>query len=69
MKRQSPESFNSLFLHGTLVLPYSKKTFLAWTERSGSKRWLTKNAWLFQSIGGLQQLFSWFYKQMGELLC
>ena len=46
-----------MFLHVTLVLPYSKKTFLTWTERSGSKRWLIKYAWLFQSIGGLQQLF------------
>ena len=50
-------TFDSVFLRVTLVLPYSKKTFLAWTECSNVKRWLTKYAWLFQLIGGLQQLF------------
>ena len=55
-KRQSSESFNSVFLHVTLVLPYGKKMFLTWTERSDAKRWLIKYAWLFQSIGGLHQL-------------
>ena len=44
-----------MFLHLTLVLPYGKKTFLAWTERSGSKCWLTKHTWLFQWIGELQR--------------
>ena len=29
MKCQSSESFNIVFLHVTLVLPYSKKMFLA----------------------------------------
>ena len=57
MKHQSSELFNSVFLHVTVVLPYSKKTFLAWTECLDAKHWLTKYAWLFQSIGGLQQLF------------
>ena len=57
MKRRSSESFNSVFLYVTLVLPYGKKTFLAWTEHSGSKCWLTKYVRLFESIGGLQQLF------------
>ena len=37
------------------VLPYGKKTFMVWTERSGAKCWLTKHTWLFQSIG-LQRL-------------
>ena len=64
MKHQSSESFHSVFLHVTLVLPHSKKTFLAWTEYSGSKSWLTKYAWLFESIRGVQQLFCWFYKDM-----
>ena len=57
MKCQSSESINSVFLHVTLILPYSKKTFLAWTKCYDAKRWLTKYVWLFQSIGGLQQLF------------
>ena len=57
MKRQSSELFNSVFLHVTLVLLYSKKTFLIWTECSDTKRWLIKYAWLFQSIGGLHQQF------------
>ena len=45
-----------MFLHVTLVLPYSKKTFLTWTERYNAKCWLIKYAWLFQSIGEFQQL-------------
>ena len=48
-------------LHVTLVLPYGKKRFLAWTECSDTKRWLIKYKWLFQSIGGLQQLFCWCF--------
>ena len=38
----------------TTVL-YGKKMFLAWIERSGSLT-IKKHTWLFQSIGGLQQL-------------
>ena len=46
-----------MFLHVTLVLSYGKKMFLTWTEHSDAKCWLTKYVWLFQLIGGLQQLF------------
>ena len=28
------------------------------------KRWLTKYARLFELIGGVQQLFCWFYREM-----
>ena len=58
----SSKSLNSVFLHVTLVLPYDKKMFLAWKEHSGLKCWLNKHLWLFQLIGGLQQIFCWFYK-------
>ena len=34
------------------------KTFLVWTECSGTKRWLTKYAWLFELIEGVQQPLS-----------
>ena len=56
-KRRSSLSANSVFLHVTLVLSCGKKPFLTWTERSDANRWVIKYAWLFQSIGGLQQLF------------
>ena len=56
MKQWSSELFNSMFLHVTVVLPYSMKTFLAWMECPDAKHWLTKCAWFFQSIWGLQQL-------------
>ena len=61
-KCRSSQSFNIVFLHVTLVLQYGKKTFSAFTEQSDAKHWLTKYLWLFQSIGGLQQLFCWCFK-------
>ena len=40
---------------------HTVKVFLAWTEHSDTKRRLTKYPWLFQSIGGLRQLFCQFF--------
>ena len=61
MKHRSSESLNSVFLRVTLVLPYDKKMLLVWAEHSDAKHWLTKYAWLFQLIRGLQQLFCWCF--------
>ena len=55
MKRWSSELLNSFFLHVTLVLPYSKKTF-GLNRALWLKAWMTKHTWLFQWIGGLQPL-------------
>ena len=65
MKCWSSESFNSVFIYVTVVLPYSKKTFLTWTEYSDIKCWLTKLVWLFQSTGEFQQLFCWCFTNSG----
>ena len=54
---------NGVFLHVTLVLLYSKKMFLL-EQHSSAKCWLTTYAQLFESIGEIQHLFCWFYKQV-----
>ena len=51
-KHQSLEMFNNVFLYIILVLPYSKKAVLAWTECFDGKYWLTMYAQLFESTGG-----------------
>ena len=66
IKHQPAESFIGVFLHITLVLPYSKRIFLNWTEHCDAKRWLAKYSQLFKSIGEVEQLaiLPVFYKQM-----
>ena len=59
-KHWQSEWINSVFLQVTLVLLYSNKS-------SDKKHWLTKYAQSFKSIGGVQQPFCWFYKQIRQI--